>query len=198
VLRVLEPIESVKGWPRYGSKPKKADGPNFADPPQPDVAPRPRKQPLTQRSALTLARDDNEAEIAREYEIRVLERDAKIDADTALCLRKNLLGHFFASDAAPREPLAELPHPIEFDEAAVLKAARLQCPHFDSLSLEGQLKYLEEDLLKKRQRAATSRQHAEAVALRAAGSKEALNARIEASMWELGPGLVPNGATSTK
>ena len=135
-----------------------------------------------------MARDDNEAEIAREYEIRVLERDAKIDADTALCLRKNLLAHFFASDAAPREPLAELPYPIEFDEAAALKAARLQCPHFDSLSLEGQLKYLEEDLLKKRQRAATSRQHAEAVVLRAPGSKEALNARIDASMWELGPG----------
>jgi hypothetical protein len=30
-LRVLEAIASVKGWPGYRSKPKKADGPNFAD-----------------------------------------------------------------------------------------------------------------------------------------------------------------------
>jgi hypothetical protein len=82
--------------------------------------------------------------------------------------------------------LTPLPHPIEFDEAAALKAARLQCPLFDSLPLEKQLQYLEEDLLKSRQRAAASRQHAEAVALRAPRSEEAFHAEMLARLEERG------------
>jgi hypothetical protein len=89
---------------------------------------------------------------AREFEIQILKRDARIDEETAQFLRDNIHQHFFASPddipAAACEPLAELPHHIDFDESAALSTARLQCPDFDSLSLEEQLKYREEDLLK--------------------------------------------------
>ena len=124
---------------------------------------------------------------AREFEIQILERDVKIDAETAESLRKNLHSHFFAPDdsaAVQREPLAKLPHPIEFDEAAALNAARLQCPHFDSLALEEQIEYLEEDLLKARQDAAATRQHA--AALRVSGGSGWVTAKVIASLAEDG------------
>jgi hypothetical protein len=130
---------------------------------------------------------------AREFEIQILERDGKIDAETAQSLSKNIHDRFFVSgpvtEHAYGAPLTPLPHAIAFDEAAALKAARLQCPYFDSLPLEGQLEYLEEDLLKSRQHAAASRQHATAVALRAPRSKEALHAEMLARLGDRGPNI---------
>jgi hypothetical protein len=144
---------------------------------------------LSLEQLLALARDDSArnhanpwaAVGAREFEIQILERDAKIDAETAESLRKNLDAHFARDDsaAAQREPLADLPMPIKFDEAGALKAARLQCPLFDSLPLEGQVQYLEEDLLKRRQYVAQRR----AAAARADATVED---RLDASMAELG------------
>ena len=98
-----------------------------------------RHADLSLEQLLALARDDSMreqenpnapaesarkfAERAREFEIQILERAAKIDADIAESFRKNCDAHFFARDgsaAAQGEPLAKLPHPIEFDEPAAL------------------------------------------------------------------------------
>jgi hypothetical protein len=94
--------------------------------------------------------------------------------------------------------VGELQHQIEVDEPAALNAARLRCPPFDSLSLEKQLQYLEEDLLKSRQHAAESRQHAVAVALRAPRSKDAVAAEADARVAELGPNCIEYQITKLK
>jgi hypothetical protein len=78
---------------------------------------------------------------AREFEIRILERDGIIDERTVRSLRDNLHAHFFEGT----ENLRSLPHPIEFDETASLRGARAICPRRETLLLEQQLKMLTED-----------------------------------------------------
>jgi hypothetical protein len=154
---------------------------------------------LSLEQLLALARDDSvredadkmaSAANAREFEIQILERDAKINAETARSLRKNLHAHFFGHDgytAVGTETLGKLPHPVEFDESAALKVARSRVPHFASLSLEERLECMQEDLRGEAQRAAQSRLHANAVALRAPRSKEWVNAEAVARLHELRP-----------
>jgi hypothetical protein len=69
---------------------------------------------------------------AREFEIRVLLRDGRIDETNARALRG-------------ASPLADLPHPLEFDEPAALTTARKKCPRRNTLPLERQLEMLRED-----------------------------------------------------
>jgi hypothetical protein len=66
----------------------------------------------------------------------------------------------------------------EFDDAA-----RLQSQHCASLPLEGQLQYWEECLLKERQRAAASRQHAAALGFAPSEARD--TAEVDASLAEL-------------
>ena len=92
---------------------------------------------------------------ARELEIRILERDNRIDEQTAGALRDNLRKHFF-EDA---DALLELPVTIEFDEVASLFSARAQCPRRSTLPLEQQLAMLKEDhehALRERERPTSS------------------------------------------
>jgi hypothetical protein len=92
---------------------------------------------------------------ARELEIRILERDRRIDETAAAALRVNLHEHFFQDTGA----LQELPAAIDFDEAASLRSARAQCPRRSTLPLEQQLAMLNEDHehgLGERERPATS------------------------------------------
>lgn len=84
---------------------------------------------------------------AREIEIRILERDQRIDAATAHSLRDNLQGYRL-KDA---EPLYQLPAPIVFDEAASLSSAREQCPRRETLPLEQQLAMMREDHRRERE-----------------------------------------------
>ncbi len=78
---------------------------------------------------------------ARELEIRILERDGRIDQATARALRDNLREHFLENTAT----LHDLPALIEFDEAAALHTARAQCPRRETLPLERQLAIVMED-----------------------------------------------------
>jgi hypothetical protein len=144
-----------------------------------------RLDSLSLEQRLALARDDNRPITARRLEIEILERDATIDEETALHLRKNLLAHFTDSPSEPSEPLQQLPHLIEFDEPAALKAARLQCPLFDCLSPDEQLRYLEEDLRMAEQDAETKRQRADALARSQPRSKEWADAECFARLAEL-------------
>jgi hypothetical protein len=94
---------------------------------------------------------------AREFEIQILERDEKVDAETAQSLRRNIRERFFADTGPVTESrygatLTPLPHPVEFDEAAALKAARQQCPLDGSLPLEKELQLREDHLHEIRQR----------------------------------------------
>lgn len=78
---------------------------------------------------------------AREFEIRILERDGRIDEQTARLLRDNVRDHFFEGT----ETLHDLPHPIDFDELVSLRTAREKCPRRESLPLEQQLEMEHED-----------------------------------------------------
>ena len=79
------------------------------------------------------------------------------------------------------DPYVEIDRGREMDGAS----ARLQCPHFASLSLDEQLAHRDEDLLMATQRAATSREHAEEVARRAPKSKESATVQLEVYRHEL-------------
>ncbi len=75
---------------------------------------------------------------ARELEIRILERDGLLDAGAARSLRENAQAYFMHSVVAgkvvqppssePRVELSPLPNPVDFDEPAVLDAARESVP----------------------------------------------------------------------
>ena len=92
---------------------------------------------------------------AREFAIRILERDRRIDEPTACALRDNLRKHFFEGTGA----LDVLPATIEYDEVASLCSARAQCPRRSTLPLEQQLTMLKEDhehALRERERPTSS------------------------------------------
>ncbi|GIK88054.1 MAG: hypothetical protein BroJett026_35350 [Betaproteobacteria bacterium] len=92
------------------------------------------------------------AHAAREFEVRILERDGTIDDTTARSLRDNAQAHFLCD--GPQ--LDALPHAIVMDEATVLAAALAKCPRREDLPLEDQLALVHEDrrreLLEREQR----------------------------------------------
>lgn len=77
---------------------------------------------------------------AREFEIRILERDHRFDADAARALRANT-----HEVVAGRAALAPLPTQIAYDEAASLASARKRVPRRSTLPLARQLEMENED-----------------------------------------------------
>lgn len=92
------------------------------------------------------------AEAARELEIQILERDGKIDSDTAETLRANADAHFRARLQRAPSPvenvdLMTLPFPILIeDQEAVAEEALRKCPLRKSLPLEEQLEIAKTEL----------------------------------------------------
>jgi hypothetical protein len=71
---------------------------------------------------------------AREFAVRLLERDSLVDTTVAKRLRDNL-----QEFAASKESLSDLPIVPTFDEQSTLKVAREKCPRRDLLPLSVQL-----------------------------------------------------------
>ncbi len=92
---------------------------------------------------------------AREFEIRILERDARLDVRSARVLRENAEAHFLHSVLAgevvsgitpdARVDLALLPSPIIFDEAAALADARATFPRRSTLPAARRLQIVQEE-----------------------------------------------------
>jgi hypothetical protein len=94
--------------------------------------------------------DRSPARAVREIEIRILERDRKVDDRTARSLRDDAHKHFFAKAGPDAElsrppPLTQLPVPIDLDQRALLASALKKCPRREELSLEEQLELKHED-----------------------------------------------------
>jgi hypothetical protein len=106
---------------------------------------------LSLEQLLVLARDNGDGECAREFEVQLLLRDARIDEETAKSLRANYRRHYrcHTVDGATKriydDPLEPLPQEIEFDEVA-LSVAREQCPLDGSVSPEKELQLREDHL----------------------------------------------------
>lgn len=86
------------------------------------------------------------AHACREFEIRILERDRRIDIETARALRVNAANVFRSLGAQDwQEGLRPLPTVIEFDEPIALVEARSRCPRRSSLPIERQVEMEHED-----------------------------------------------------
>ncbi len=89
--------------------------------------------------------DRRPARAARELELLILERDGRINSDTAKAYRANIDAHFEAEPFGS-VGLLELPCPVVIEnEPAVADAALQKCPLRETLPLETQLELAKRD-----------------------------------------------------